>query len=611
MNKNSNEIYHLLLEASEKKIIEVKPSLLDLSYEELLTYEDTLSVTMGDKKYLITFNPNYVIKTTTKNVQRVNRGCSLIKDLLEKVFNEYNILVVPDAKIDTKLLNETIRNILPPVDDAYTLDFDIQDSEKTLDDFKIELGYSIEFRDSFEGSLEIHHFLSKCNVNFENEQPILSYDIEFKPNSENAAVQLDEIKIDAKEKKDYLERINQILMLFKNDYKEENKKDILRNTFENKRNVEIRQYLEERLEAAKANSVENPQIDFNIIPVSISLNKIQNKKIILTLIDNENPDRKASMAIEKFDPFKPNELKIYCGCGEEITAENRMLLLTGLDGKTVIGCEACACQDDSGKHPGVWFAKEAIVFDSFDNKLYYKGDCMMCDVDGKYHYNANLIRYDVLATGKQPVSGYCLKKYIQVCPNCHAAIAGTEDDFDDYLISSIESVSRRKGILYCKGGDVVCCQACVDGNTIEDAKSDTYQVPDKKFATSDVSGFAFLPNDYKNAAFSELTDEEIVGSKEEFVKCRKCDQIVALNEYNAEEHQCEHCAEHIESRDTVPDEINAFIKEFYPEYYSDSYYVNTEKNFYDDTVYRFEFGKKLLVVKVHGYEIIFSKLSKK
>lgn len=566
MSGNRDELFELLVEAEKREIIKCSPSLEKLSLEEACSLDKIIEVTLLNTVYQVTFNYDLQLKVSTKKVEKINRGCTLIVDLLNEIFNSYNILVVPNAKISTNL-DEAIMKSLPAVYADYEIGYEIIDSTDSLKDYMIQLGYSIEIKDTISGTMDIQHFLSSCFVLFEDEKPVFNYDVNFTPDREPTKEELKAIEnID---KTRYASLIKNIISTLSHD---EIKLEMMKNTFEH--NQEIKGFFDEKLEIAKQNDIVNPRIDFNIIPVSISLNKVQTKNLKITVSSKKNKEKSASFMFEKFDPFKLEANEFFCPiCGERITKDNLLKLLKNKDGKYSVGCSKCAEKPNAPvyEYDGEQYTKDAIVIDPSDKNSYFIGDCKKCDVSGLYYWHNGsdedgsyrLIEYDELIKKDLPEepSGYAYREYIRKCPNCERVFAGREDDLNKHFHDSVDGKTN------------VCCSKCVDG---------TYSDGPNNYVLSEISQKAFIGRE-ENCRASEYSGK--VGEKSEFVTCKKCGKVYGRLESDVKG-VCPDCAHpHSGEPCNVPAEVASHLKAAYS-LVTKNFRCYHIKNFYGFDEYR-------------------------
>lgn len=649
-----NKIYSLIRKSVETKVIAIKPSIDGLNDEELANSKQIYIVTLDDKEYPITFNPNFNIRAVNKNGEILKIGCKLLKELIDnKIFNEFNILVVPEAEFNypKSKIEERLNQFYfdknespddgedknePIIDPAKyeTISVDYVESNDSDNEYKIQLGFSIELEDNFDGSLHIETKYGKCSVIDEDGKIVLDCNMIYNPNDLEKTKRYDEVTFEsAAIKKKYVDKIKAVTDLFlSNDVKlrESNKRKLLEDSY--KYNDQVRDYIQNRYNEAKMNGIPADEIEmnFNILPVSISLNKVQKKPIcIVVKKKKDNPDDKnepeisASFEME-VEPTKITNFSLICPhCKREITSENKLELLRAEGNTFVVGCSSCGQKIDGDKYLGQLFLEEAIKVDLSDPEhvKYYIDDCKKCDIDHNYYPTSKMIKYSFLAADDRKVeSGYCFNddKHCRVCKNCHAIIAGTVEELDKYFYKEI------------KGKDFVCCNACVnEKKSKEKLRPQTpYDIVGRKpYYLSEISNRVFLFDKNKNNIefyLSKDTDDSnskiIVGSSLEFKVCSKCGQLVPINKYDKRNKCCFDCKGKSPELLKMSQENFAFfrkhINEFYPQiskYFPDegSIKYSCTKNVYNEIVYRYFIENKLLVIVYDGNEIIFSRLSNK
>lgn len=630
-----NKIYSLIRKSIETKVIAIKPSIDGLNDEELANSKQIYIVTLDGKEYPITFNPNFNIRAVNKNGEILKIGCKLLKELIDnKIFNEFNILVVPEAEFIFS--KDAVRASFNDSDKALydpkkynTLGVHFNDAEDSAQDYKIQLGFSIELEDNFEGSLHTETKYGKCSVIDTGEEITFDCKVVYNPNDVNKGSTFDEISFESDAiKNKYISKIKAITNKFlSNDIneKESLKRKLLSDSYEF--NTQLKDYIDRRYEIAKKYKVEDIEMEFNILPVSISLNKVQKKKLTIVLKRKpENPNGsdddvpKASFDIE-VEPTKINNIELHCpNCGKLIDSENQLELLNALVDKKnnkfghIVGCQSCGHKISDKNRQGELFHEDVIVEylpeDKKEPDTYFLADCEKCDVDDKFYPRFKMIKYSFLANeNKRVKSGYCLNdhKHKAICPNCKAIIAGTSEEIFNYLVKDLG------------GKKYVCCKACGNENKNKPQPGTPFAISEKGFVPyyiSEISGRAFLVDKNKNnISFSSNNGD--FGCSSEFVVCPKCGQLIPKTKYNKKNKCCEDCLDKnkFTSDITLTDEINKHIKAFYPSVVNELKHKDAvgfvTSNIYNEKIYRIQIGNKLLVVVFNENNIVFSKLSKK
>ncbi|MBO4541125.1 MAG: hypothetical protein J5736_04035, partial [Bacilli bacterium] len=346
MNQSKHSLLRLLQIAEEKRILVIEPSLLNKDAEELTSSEDIYKLTLDNTEYRFVLND--AIKASSgvgfDKFEHINRGSKVINAVLDAVFGKYNSLVVRHAKFDPASIPNIDNIARPALGNGLSCHrISLALGAGSSSDYKIQVGLTVEIKDSITNGITIRKFLTHATVDFDKNTGNPHFDLKmvFQPENMDTDPTFEPVAdINLNEFKEQIEIIRSFIS------KEETKREIFQGLIEN--DPDIRDYLHDRERKINPLIDSEPLVEFNIIPMSVSMNKVPKMTAQYQIFASEVAEPLAEVSTaEDFNPFEENLQVAYScpHCGARCDKNNPLVEVINKDDAPAIGCLHCSTND--------------------------------------------------------------------------------------------------------------------------------------------------------------------------------------------------------------------------------------------------------------------------
>lgn len=402
------------------------------------------------RAFQICFNPAY---QADKETEYFSRGCTLVRELLNVIFEKYNKLLVKGVKYNDDAQIEFNKYVEGDFEKRSVED---TESEAAEEKFRYRVGFWVTVKDQIDKRVTNKAFPLDMPVEFAGGRIQYRSDIKFSVDEgEDGEPDYDEIV-------DIPDGTKEAIVALSKHLQQESEKERIFRLFMKTEGGELKRYIDKREEHAQMLG-EDAVFRYNVVPLTIYLDRIHKKSITYRLSHKNGAN--ADFRLE-FDPTEDG-IHICCpNCGAEISpGKNVLVLAYGKVGrKSVIACKQCTI--DLG-HTGYYLP--------YALNIYLKEDVLSADHEGKsiilYRedtFRNELDRHDYSKESGRAVQYYFLRgqlhesspqrlfpsSQVHQCKNCGRTYAVTrqeEPDFEKKCIAKPEDDTEVEACVKCAG----------------------------------------------------------------------------------------------------------------------------------------------------------------
>lgn len=418
-------------------------------------YPFTISL-VKKKIFKICFNSSV---KTDREVEYFNRGCTLVRELLNVIFGEYNVLLVKNVKYGDE----------PDIDFSRFAEGNFIFDEKNVTDeksdraegnFRYRIGFWVTIKDQIDKKVTNWTYFPALPVEFVNGE--IRYNTDLKADFDENAEE-DEGDFDGIELADegVAEGTKKALFSLSTRLQSEEEKDKIFRVLYDMEDSNLKNYIDKRdLHARELSDCGEVVYRYNIVPLTIYLDRVQYKKYpyIFTF------GNISATYYFTFNPTAPPKEVTCPNCRKSLDGyKARLRLALGKKKKPLVACTECTVDlketEYYGKNELTVFTKdnvrEHVLYEKKVISL-HEDDTFISPLDhALYGKKCGLEVFAYYKKGKSEKTGrgeLFPKDTVLECENCRRKFAVLSQDreaFRAYCLATAEDDKTFEGCIYC------------------------------------------------------------------------------------------------------------------------------------------------------------------